>query len=363
LDDLAEAFGHTEAGESLKHARERTRAMVKEGQAAACDYVETNRRETAIAFVIDAFNGKVDSVLARVKADNVGKLRQEVLDAFALVNLNGRAFRQARINQNYLGSRLEELRWAAIAHELKNREREEQRQIKEQIREEEKARREFERAIKDATKEEDSIKKAMDRVRKEVERAGDEQRAKYEAQLLELSTKLQLAEEKNQRALSMAQQTRTGHVYVISNIGSLGEEVFKIGLTRRLEPLDRIRELGDASVPFEFDVHALILSDDAPTLERSLHRHFLAAQVNKVNPRKEFFRVPLSYIRQEIEKLGIQASWTMAAAATEYRESAAIDKVIKENPASYAAWVNKQLVLDPVVFEEAEEDASAAAAE
>ena len=86
------------------------------------------------------------------------------------------------------------------------------------------------------------------------------------------------AEEKNQRALSVAQQTRTGHVHVISNVDSLGEEVFKIGMTRRLEPKGRIRELGDANIPFEFDVHAMISSDDAPSLERTLHRHSLAVR-------------------------------------------------------------------------------------
>jgi hypothetical protein len=172
--------------------------------------------------------------------------------------------------------------------------------------------------------------------------------------------KLKEAEQKNQRALSMAQQTKTGHVYVISNIGSFGDDVYKIGLTRRLEPLDRIKELGDASVPFEFDVHALIASDDAPALERSLHRHFLALQINKVNPRKEFFRVPLRQIRTELESLGIQAGWTMAAEAAEYRESRAIDKAIAENPASLEAWINRQLVLDPVVMDEASEEAAAA---
>jgi hypothetical protein len=272
------------------------------------------------------------------------------------VNLNGRAFREARIRDEYLAARLDELRWAAAVQELREREREEQRRIKEQIREEEKARKEYERALKDAAMEEEAIRKAMDRIQKDVERASEAQRAQYEAQLQDLQAKLQAAEEKNQRALSMAQQTKTGHVYVISNIGSFGEDVFKIGLTRRLEPTDRIRELGDASVPFEFDVHALILSDDAPVLERTLHKHFLAAQLNKVNPRKEFFRVSLPAIRQELEKLGIQASWTMTAVAAEYRESLAIERAIKENPASYKAWVNRQLVLDPVVVDEAEED-------
>jgi hypothetical protein len=360
LDELAESVGFAEAGEKLKAARQRTRSLVKKERAATCEYAEANRRETAVAFIVDAFNGKVDSVLARVKADNAGTLRQELLDAYALVNLNGRAFRNARIEQEYLDSRLEELRWAAVAHELKNAEREEQRRVKDQIREEEKARREYERAMKEAAKEEETIKKAMEKVRKEVGKANEEQRERYEAQLQELMLKLQEAEQKNQRALSMAQQTKTGHVYIISNIGSFGEDVYKIGLTRRLEPLDRIKELGDASVPFEFDVHALIASDDAPALERSLHRHFLALQINKVNPRKEFFRVPLRQIRTELEGMGIQAAWTMAAEAAEYRESLAIDKAIADNPASLEAWVNRQLVLDPVVVDEAIDEVAAA---
>jgi hypothetical protein len=346
LDDLAESFGFAEAGQKLKQARERTRQLTRGGTAATCDYVEANRRETAVAFVLDAFNGKVDSILSLVKEDNVGTLRQKIKDAFVLVNMNGQAFRNARISDEYLSARLRELDWAAAAQELKNREREEQRRIKEQIREEEKARREYERAIRDAEKEEEAIKKAMEKVQKDVAKASDDQRQRYEAQLAELAQKLATAEEKNRRALSMAQQTKTGHVYVISNIGSFGEEVFKIGLTRRLEPLDRIRELGDASVPFEFDVHAMILSENAPALEHSLHRHFLASQMNKVNPRKEFFRVSLATIRAEIEKLGIQASWTMMSAAAEYKQSLAIEKAIRENPASYEAWVNKQLVLE-----------------
>jgi hypothetical protein len=193
LDDLAEAVGFTEAGEKLKTARQCTRSLVKNVRAGTCDYVEANRRETAVAFVVDAFNGKVDSILARVKADNAGTLRQEVVDAHALVNLNGRAFRNARIEPEYLAARLEELQWAAIAHELKNAEREEQRRVKEQIREEEKARREYERAMKDAAKEEEAIKKAMEKVRKEVGKANDEQRERYEAQLQELMLKLQEA--------------------------------------------------------------------------------------------------------------------------------------------------------------------------
>jgi GrpB-like predicted nucleotidyltransferase (UPF0157 family) len=154
----------------------------------------------------------------------------------------------------------------------------------------------------------------------------------------------------------MAQMTRTGHVYVISNIGSFGDDVFKIGLTRRLEPLDRIRELGDASVPFAFDVHALIPSDDAPALEHALHKHFLAAQMNKVNPRKEFFRVPLAVIRQEIDALGVTAKWTIAADAKEYRETLALERTLKADPTKAAAWLRYHEEADEISAMDVVED-------
>lgn len=114
-------------------------------------------------------------------------------------------------------------------------------------------------------------------------------------------------------------------------------------MTRRLEPLDRVRELGDASVPFSFDVHAIIWCEDAPGLESRLHKSFLRAQVNKVNPRKEFFKVPIADIREHIEGMGIQASWTMAADAAEYRESLAIEQRLRENPEEAEDWVLHQI--------------------
>jgi len=343
LDDLAEEFGFTEAGKELKQARESSRLLVKLGRSATCDYAEANRRQIAIRFVTDAYNGKVDSILSRTKTDNHGKLEQEIRDAFALVNLNGSPFRNARITVEYHAARLNELKWAVTAHALKEREREEQRQLREQIREEEKARREYERALKEAAKEESTLRKAMEKAQQQVAAANEAQRADFEARLAALQEQLKTAEEKNQRALSMAQQTRAGHVYVISNIGSFGEEVFKIGMTRRLEPLDRIRELGDASVPFEFDVHAMIFSDDAPGLEKKLHRHFLRQQINKVNPRKEFFRLALAEIRQELETLGVEPHWTMNALAREFRETLRIEDQIRENPVVAAEWTRHQI--------------------
>ncbi len=332
LDELAASYGFTNAGSELKNAIERSRLMVANETAATCDYVERNRRETAIRFVVDAFNGKVDSTLSKVKDDNAGTLEKAIRDAFTLVNFNGAAFRNARIQESYLESRLMELRWAVAVQEIKLREKEEQRQIKEQIREEERAQREFQRAMRDATREEEALRKAIEKVQGQVEKASAEQLQKYEAQLAEMAERLRQAEERNQRALSMAQQTKVGHVYIISNIGSFGEDVYKIGLTRRLDPVDRIHELSNASVPFSFDIHALIFSENAPELETALHRHFLTSQVNKLNPRKEFFRVPIARIRQELENLEIKTRWTTTAAAKEYRETLSLERTLQEDP-------------------------------
>jgi hypothetical protein len=342
LDELAEKFGFTEAGEQLRQARENTRRMCKTGQAAQCDYVETNRRETAIRFVLDAFNGKVDSILAKTKHDNIGTLKQAIVDAFNIVNNGGAAFRNARINQAYLDARLEELKWGVVVQELREQAKDEQRRLKEQMREEAKARKEFERAMKEAAKEEDTVRKAMEKARVEIAKATDEQRAKYEAKLAELQIRLTQAEEKNKRALSMAQQTRRGNVYIISNIGSFGENVYKIGMTRRLDPEDRVKELGDASVPFEFDVHAMITHDDAPTLEHELHRLFLLKQVNKVNPRKEFFRVDLAAIKDAVEKMGIKGHWTLEAKAAQYRETRVLEREMQADAQKEREWLESQ---------------------
>jgi hypothetical protein len=360
LDDLAEDVNHTFAGEKLAIARNMVKKMVSEGLAADCDYVEKVRRDTAIKFVTDAFNGKVDSILSQIKLDNYGILKQKIKDACEIVNLNGEAFRNARILPEYLLARLQELECGTIAFEIRMQEREEQRQIREQIREEEKARREYERAIKESAKEEETIKKAMQKAEEQLRIAAssnEAQKLKYEQQLNDLREKLLEAEEKNKRALSMAQQTKSGHVYIISNIGSFGENVYKIGMTRRLDPEERIYELGDASVPFPFDVHATIESGDAPQLETLLHKHFLFNLVNKVNFRKEFFRVNLEEIRKEIETLKENENlkiknvhWTMTAAATQYRETLAIEQRIENDPQAKEAWVNRQLRIE-MIFE------------
>lgn len=356
LDELAEEFGFSKAGAKLKLARERTKLMQRDGAAATCGYPEGWKRDHALKFVLGTFNGKVDTILSRVRPGNQARLSQEIKDAYALVNKDGEVYKNARIQEEYLDSRLEELKWAIAVQRIKEQKREEQRAIREQIREEQRAKKEIERAIKQAERDEEIANKAIENLRKQFEQASEAERVKLEAQLAELNVKLAEAEERGRRAISMAQQTRQGHVYIISNIGSFGENVYKIGLTRRLDPTERIRELGSASVPFPFDVHAMIASEDAPALETALHRRFLERQVNKMNNRKEFFKVKLTELRQVIDQLGIEANWTLEAEATQYRETLALEQAMKTDMGLKNKWIEEQerVVLDDETPEEAE---------
>ena len=204
LDELADDFDHSDAGRQLKLARDRTRTMLRNGTAAECDYVEANRKQTAINFVLDAFNGKVDTILSRTKHDNAGKLQQAIRDSFNLVNYNGQAFRDARILDEYLQSRLEELHWAEVAHQLKAQERDEQRAAKQKIREEAKVAREQARALKEAAKEEEKLEQALIQVKQQFAEANGEQREMYEQRLKDMEARLQTANQRKERARSMA---------------------------------------------------------------------------------------------------------------------------------------------------------------
>ncbi|MCE5268208.1 MAG: GIY-YIG nuclease family protein [Planctomycetaceae bacterium] len=192
--------------------------------------------------------------------------------------------------------------------------RQEQARIKSQIREEEKLARETEKQIKDAEREKAAIKAALEKALRETE---DEHSAEVEL----LKNKLKEAEEKAQRAISQAQLTKAGHVYVLSNIGSFGEGIFKVGMTRRLEPQERVSELSSASVPFPYDVHMMISCDNAPALENALHKELHKQRVNKVNLRKEFFRVDLDKIRQIVESQHGVVDYRAEPEALQYRET------------------------------------------
>lgn len=270
-----------------------------------------------------AFNGESEALIQKVRFDNVLAIQNRLLKLFEQINkLDGET--GCHIASAYLDLKVKELHLLHEYREKKEAERVEQQEIREQMREEAKAQKELERAQAQAAAEERQYNIALEAARRELEKVTGVERARLQAEIERLNIELREAHERNQRAISMAQQTRAGHVYVISNMGSFGEDVYKIGMTRRLEPMERVKELSSASVPFEFDVHAVIYSSDAPKLEAELHRAFDKYRVNKVNTRKEFFKVPLSEVERVVKENHGEIDFTLTAEAHDYRQSRAM---------------------------------------
>lgn len=282
-------------------------------------------RLKSIKFAYRAFNSECDAIITKVDWKNANQMEQRIRKSFETINkLASNSIFITELNEKYLELKLKEL---YLTHEYavkKQEEKEEQRRIQEQIREEQKVIKEFEEAKLQAEKEEKIYQKALLQAQKDLEKASENERNVFETKIAELQEQLKEAENKKERAISQAQLTKCGYIYVISNIGSFGENVYKIGMTRRLEPMDRINELGDASVPFKFDVHALIFSENAPELENKLHNHFKERAVNLVNLKKEFFNVSLDEIEKVVHENYAEIEFTKIAEAKDYRESLAI---------------------------------------
>jgi hypothetical protein len=307
------------------------KSTVKEGAAAMCDEqwkvggsAAKGRKMVSeqLKLMLRAFNGECDAAIARVKATNAEATDKRIRRAFETINKLG-ASKHCRLTAVYLELKIIELQ-LTYEHALKREEeKEEQRRIKEEMREEQRVQKERARAIKEAEQEEARYSDALEEARREAERATAEHRAELEAKVAQLQEHI----EEIRRKRARAETTRSGHVYVLSNIGSFGEHVYKIGMTRRLEPHDRVRELSDASVPFNFDVHAMVHADDAPALEKTLHDHFEAQRVNKVNYRREYFHVTLDAIKEAVEHHhGRPIHLTRMAEAVEYRQTVAINR-------------------------------------
>ncbi|WP_417835320.1 DUF4041 domain-containing protein [Thalassospira tepidiphila] len=271
--------------------------------------------------LLAAFNIECDFLIGKVSPSRFSRSLEQIENLANKLEKNMLSLK-CGITDAYMKLKFEECRLFYQYKLKKQEEQEEQRLIREQIREEQKAIREYEAAIAKAEQEEKIYREMLEKAREELLLLGDEQKAAAESRIKELEEKLLEAEASERRAKSLAEQTRKGHVYIISNIGSFGENVYKIGLTRRLDPMDRVKELGDASVPFPFDVHAIIYYDDAPALEAALHREFSHSRVNAVNLRKEFFRVDLEKIRAATNKLTEkEAEFRTTIVAEEYYET------------------------------------------
>lgn len=271
--------------------------------------------------ILRCFESESTALIKSATTKNIDAQREKINKSFENINkifeVDG-----IKLAISLLEYKLEELNLTYAFQLKKEQEKEEQKAIREQMLEEEKVRREIEREKAKIEKEEMQFKNEITKLMGYLQKSTDLDKQLYIDKIKELEEKLKLVEKDKENVLEREQNTRAGYVYIISNIGSFGENIFKIGMTRRLEPMDRVKELGDASVPFEFDVHAMIFSEDAPALENTLHSTFKHKQVNKVNPRKEFFDVSLGEIEKVVkENHNATVEFTRIAKAEQYRES------------------------------------------
>lgn len=329
--------------QALERLYHREKELIRSGLAASCNQqwqvggsVKEGERMTKqyVKLLIRAFNAECDACIARVAWNNIRIMEERIRKAFSALNQLGSVMQMA-LSQDFQELKLAELRLTHEQEEKKQEEKEETRRARERIREEEKVQRELAKAADEAEAAETSAERELAKTRKAADRAEDEtQRVQFAARILELEGQLAQAHAQRERAISQAQLTRCGHVYVLSNMGAFGEGIVKIGMTRRLEPMERVAELGDASVPFPFDLHALIYTEDAPELETALHTHFWDHRINLANDRKEFFRVELKEVENFIVERGLNATITHLHEAKEYRQTMANRDAVRQAQSS-----------------------------
>lgn len=315
----------------LDSVRERQKAMIKSKEAAtgSSDWAVNGSKAEGrklvndmIKLVIRSFNNEADYCVDNVKFDNIDLGEKRIRQSFDACNRLGRVM-TVRLSEEYLNLKLDEL---CLAHEFqvkKQEEKEEAKRMRDELREQQKLEQEIRVARGKIAKERKHFETAIRDLNARIEKVStEEERGLLLAKIAEIEAGKANLDSEEKLIDYREQNAKAGYVYVISNIGAFGEGVYKIGMTRRLEPMERIDELGDASVPFWFDVHAMVFSDNAPALEAKLHERLAAGRLNKVNGRKEFFRADIAEIESIIrENYDAVVEVIHEAAAEQYRES------------------------------------------
>lgn len=295
--------------EKLNNIRDLQKQMIKQGTATSgnMNWTVNNSKAQGNKMVRDmqklllrAFNSECDELVNKVKYNNFDSCKKRIETSHNAISKLG-SIMSISISQRYLSLKIDELHLAFEYQQKKHEEKEALKEARAEMREAAKLQKEIEAQRKKVEKEQQHYKNALVSILKQIEESDKptqellDKKAELESQLGEIDIALKDLDyrEANQRA---------GYVYIISNIGAFGENVYKIGMTRRLDPQDRVYELGDASVPFNFDVHAMIFSDDAPALENALHKAFENRKLNMVNHRREFFNVTLDEIKEVVKK-------------------------------------------------------------
>lgn len=267
-----------------------------------CDYKKRDRQRKNIdRLLVRTFNNECDNIISNVRYSNIGTSANKIRKSFESMNKFTKML-GTELTENYLNLKLEELELRCGYVTMKQREKEEQQRIKEQMREEERVRKELEAEEKKVEKEEQHFMNELNKLQKRMAKENEETQAILLKQIKELQSKLAEVSEVKADIMNRRMNNKAGYVYIISNKGSFGENVYKIGTTRRLDPQVRVDELSNASVPFKYDVHAMIFADDAFALENELHKIFDENRVNKVNKHKEFFRISIDEIEKAVKE-------------------------------------------------------------
>ena len=271
--------------------------------------------------LIRCFNIECDSIISKVKFNNFQLCCDKISRSFDSLNrLNSK--NAIALSSDFLELKLQELHLVYEYAEKKQEEKEEQRKVREQLKEEAKLQKEIEERREEISKEKNHYENALNKLISQMEFADEIKMEYLEMRKIDLEKHISELQESLNEIDYREANKRAGYVYIISNIGSFGENIYKIGMTRRLDPMDRINELGDASVPFKFDVHALIFSENAPQLEAALHKAFENKKVNMINSRREFFNVTLDDIEKVVkENYDKTVDFVYVAEAQQYRES------------------------------------------
>ncbi len=302
--DFASALDYKEA---LMQIRQEQKAMIKNKTAVTGNPSWTVNGDAKQGkkmvsdmqkLLLRAFNSECDELIGKVRYTNFDASLGRIYKSAEAISKHGEIMNIA-ITQEYVNAKSKELRLAFEYQLKKQQEKEELKEARAEQREQKKIQQELEQERRKIEKEQNHYLTAYERLKKQLEQNPDD------ADLLEKKNALENQLEDIDKAICNIDyrqaNMRAGYVYVISNIGSFGKDVYKIGMTRRLDPQDRVDELGDASVPFRFDVHAMIFSDDAPALEAALHKAFSDKKVNMVNQRREFFHVTLDEIKEVVK--------------------------------------------------------------
>lgn len=314
--------------ERLKDIRDKQKIMIKQGKACNGNMNWTVNGSKAQGnkmvkdmqkLLLRAFNVECDDIVDNVKISNFDKSRDRIYKSCEQISKLGNIM-SISITPEYVNLKVEELCLALDFQQKKEEEKELIREERERQREEAKAQKEIEEARKKLQKEQAHYKNALNAIEEQLIKNPDD------VNLLAKKKELELNISDTDKAIADVDyreaNKRAGYVYIISNIGAFGENVYKIGMTRRLDPMDRVNELGDASVPFNFDVHALIFTEDAPGLESALHNAFECKKLNKINPRREFFKVSLDEIKQVVrDNFDKTVEWVDVPEADQYRQS------------------------------------------